>query len=75
MDSDAIGLPDLLKLMGFPSPREFDGMFVDLEQGHVELRLSCPRGTRRHCAPGAGSWISRRTTFGTWFGSIIVSWA
>ena len=49
MDVEEIGLPALLKLLGFPSPWEFDGMFVNPELAHVELRFSCPRGTRHHC--------------------------
>ena len=49
MDGDAIGLPDFLKLMGFPAPWEFEGKFIDKERGHMELRFSFPRGTRHHC--------------------------
>ena len=49
MDVEEIGLPALLKLLGFPSPWEFDGMFINPELAHVELRFSCPRGTRHHC--------------------------
>ena len=49
MDGDAIGLPELLGLMGFAAPWKFDGMFIDRELGHFELRFSCPRGTRHHC--------------------------
>ena len=50
MDGKAIELSKVLGLMGFPSPWEFDGLFINEEREHYELRLSCPRGTRHHCA-------------------------
>ena len=50
MGGNAIELSKILGLMGFPSPWEFDGLFIDEEREHYELRFSCPRGTRHHCA-------------------------
>ena len=49
MDGDAIGLPEFLGLNGFAAPWKLDGMFFERELEHVELRFSCPRGTRHHC--------------------------
>ena len=49
MDADAIGLSNLLELMGFSAPWTFDGLCVNEENEHVELRFSCPRGTRHRC--------------------------
>ena len=49
MDGDAIGMPELPGLMVFAAPWKFDGIFIERELGHFELRFSCPRGTRHHC--------------------------
>ena len=49
MDGKAIRLSSLLRTMGFPAPWKFDGMFVNEERMHVELRFSCPRGMRHYC--------------------------
>ena len=50
MDSNDPELSELLALMGFPAPWAFDGLYVDKENEHVELRFSRSRGTRHHCA-------------------------
>ena len=49
MDGDAIDLSKIPGLMGFPAPWKFDGLFIDEEREHCELRLSRPRGARHHC--------------------------
>ena len=49
MDGNEIDLSGFLKLLGFPAPWKFDGLFVEEEKEHVEFRFSCPRGTRHHC--------------------------
>ena len=54
MDGDAIRLSSLLRKMSFPAPWKFDGMFVNEERKHVELRFSCPRGTRHRCTECGG---------------------
>lgn len=48
MEGDAIRLQDFLKMMGVPAPWKFDGMFIDEEREHVDLRFTRPRGSRHH---------------------------
>ena len=34
--------------MGFAAPWAFDGLYVNWEKEHIEIRFSCPRGARHH---------------------------
>lgn len=53
MDGESLELSKILVLSGFPEPWTFDGLYLNEENERVELRFSCPRGTRHDC-PNCG---------------------
>ena len=49
MEGKPLGLLEFFEKLGLTALWTFVGLFFNEENGHVELRFSCPRGRSHHC--------------------------
>lgn len=49
MEGKPLGLLEFLEKLGLTALWTFVGLFFNEENGHVELRFSCPRSRSHHC--------------------------